>query len=74
MSVQPDRSELSRKALENVRRVAERLRRQEQDLAEKMPEELQGGQALRTAAEAAERVARSLEASGALGASSHPDS
>jgi hypothetical protein len=73
MSIRTDRSELKQKALENAGRIAERLRRHEQDLAQKMPDELQGGEALRTAAAAAERVARLLEASGSPGASSPPD-
>jgi hypothetical protein len=74
MGVQPDRSELACRALDNARRVAERLRRHEQDLARKMPDEAQGGEALRNAAAAAERVARLLEASWGNAASSHPDS
>jgi hypothetical protein len=73
MGVPSDRSEFSRKALENARRVAERLRRHEQDLAQKMPDEARGGEALRTAVAAAECVARLLEASGTHGAASHPD-
>jgi hypothetical protein len=73
MSVQPERLDLARRALENAGRVAARLRRHEQDLAQKMPDEAQGGEALRSAAAAAERVARLLEASRAPTASSRPD-
>jgi hypothetical protein len=73
MGVQPDRSELAQRAMENARRVAGRLREHQQDLARKMPGESQGGEALHNAAEAAERVARLLEASGSDATASHLD-
>lgn len=63
MSAQPDRLKLAHRALENAQRVAERLGRHERDLAQKMPGEAQGGEALRSAATAAERVARLIAAS-----------
>jgi hypothetical protein len=59
------RSELLQLALANARRVAGRLRQQERDLARKMPGEVQGGEALRNAALAAEQVANLLERSSA---------
>lgn len=71
MSVQPDRFELARRALANARRIAERLGRQQDDLARKMPGETQGGEALRDAAAAVQRVAHLIENSGA--APSHRD-
>ena len=70
MSVQSDRSELVRLARENARRVAGRLRRQERDLAQKMPGEARGGEALRNAASVAQRLAELLEKSPARTASS----
>jgi len=73
MSIQPDRLELVRRALDNARRIAERLRRHEKDLAHKMPGEAQGGEALCNAATAAERVARLLEASHIAAGTSKPN-
>jgi hypothetical protein len=73
MSAQPDRLELACRALENAQRVAGRLRRHEQDLAQKTPGEAQGGEAMRNAATAAERLAQLFEASRSAAAPSHSD-
>jgi hypothetical protein len=55
------RSELVRKARANAHRVADRLRQYEDDLARRAPGDAQGGEALRQAAESAERLAELLE-------------
>lgn len=73
MSVEPDRFELAQQALRSVYRVAGRLRNHQQDLAQKMPGVAQGGEALRDAVSAAERVAQLLEASVATAAPTHPN-
>lgn len=73
MGAQADRCELARNALANARRVAERLHRHERDLARKIPGETRGGEVLRNAASAGERLARLLEASRPAAAPSHPD-
>lgn len=50
-----------RKAQENARRVEDRLRHYEDDLARVAPGDVQGGQALREAVESARRLAQLLE-------------
>ena len=61
MSTGQDRCELIRKAQENARRVADRLRHYEDDLARVAPGDVRGGAALREAVESVQRLAQLLE-------------
>lgn len=60
MSAEPHHSDPLEAALRNARRLEVLLREQREDFARKRPDDAQGGEALRDAALAVERVAKLL--------------